>query len=221
MALRRFPVRRAAGLAAVATAALLLTACGGGDSSPSGAAGHSGHGTSTTAPSSTAPARKGGHNAHDVTFAQEMIPHHRQAVAMARLAPQRAKSQEVKDLAAAISEAQDPEIRTMTGWLRAWGEDVPADDGSGMADMPGMHHSGASMPGMVPDAGMEELGTLSGDAFDKAFLRMMVGHHEGAVEMARAEQAQGGYGPAKQMAGSIVASQSAEISAMRKMLGSR
>ncbi|MFF8595548.1 DUF305 domain-containing protein [Streptomyces sp. NPDC015220] len=230
MAIRRSLLRRTAALAAAATAALVLTACGG--DSDSGSSGHSEHGkgatadASASAPSAGHSAGQDGHNAQDVTFAQQMIPHHRQAVAMADLAPTRARSQQVKDLAASIRKAQDPEIDTMTGWLRAWGATVPEADASGMGDMPGMDHSGSghsgsSMPGMMSDSDMGELEKLSGAAFDQAFLRMMIGHHQGAVDMARTEQAKGVYGPATTLAKSIITSQSAEIAGMRKSLGER
>ncbi|MEU6477064.1 DUF305 domain-containing protein [Streptomyces sp. NPDC047017] len=221
--LPRTAFRRGAALAAATTAALALTACGGGDSTP----GHSAHSTAAASGPSVAPsAAQDGHNAQDVAFAQQMIPHHRQAVTMAALAPTRSASPQVKSLAAQIRKAQDPEIATMTGWLKAWGANVPDATASGMGDMPGMDHSGAghsgsSMPGMMSDADMGELGKLSGAAFDRAFLQMMIGHHEGAVVMAKAEQGKGGYRPAKAMAGSIVTSQSAEITEMKNLLGGR
>ncbi|SNX58026.1 uncharacterized protein SAMN06272735_2502 [Streptomyces sp. TLI_55] len=206
--------RRAAVLAvATVTAALVLTACGGDDS------GHAaGHGTSAspTASASTA------HNAQDVSFAQGMIPHHRQALEMAGLAADRASSADVKDLAARIEKAQDPEIETMSGWLKAWGEDVPAATGSAES-MPGMDHgadSGMSgMPGMMGDADMAKLEKASGKAFDTMFLTMMVEHHEGAVAMAKTEKAKGAYDPATAMADDIVTGQTAEIEEMNKLLG--
>jgi len=54
-------------------------------------------------------------SAHDVdkAFAQMMIPHHRGAVRMARLAQQRANHDEIKNLARAIISAQEREIETM------------------------------------------------------------------------------------------------------------
>ncbi|MEV7129520.1 DUF305 domain-containing protein [Streptomyces sp. NPDC093260] len=229
--LRRSVLRRSAALAAATTAALVLTACGGGaDSASPSRSAHSGHGA--TADAATPSTGRTGHNAQDVTFAQQMIPHHRQAVAMADLAPTRARSQQVKDLAAQIRKAQDPEIATMTGWLQAWGARVPESDASGTAGMPGMDHSGhpgsghsaasmPAMPGMMSDADMSGLEKMSGDVFDRAFLRMMIDHHEGALDMARTEQAKGAYGPATALAKSIAASQSAEIAGMRKMLGER
>jgi uncharacterized protein (DUF305 family) len=64
-------------------------------------------------------------NGADVAFAQQMIPHHRQAIQMAQHVEQRAASAELKQLASEIEKAQEPEIQTMTGWLHAWGKDVP------------------------------------------------------------------------------------------------
>ncbi|MDF3300881.1 DUF305 domain-containing protein [Streptomyces tropicalis] len=222
MASRRSLIRRTAALTAAATATVILAACGSSDSSSSSSSGHSGHdmgAMSSARPSAAASAAKGGKNAQDVSFAQKMIPHHRQAVSMAGLAPSRAKSQQVKDLAEKIEQAQAPEINTMSGWLRTWGAKVPGTGMSGMENMPGMAHSDSSMSGMMSDADMAELKGLSGAAFDRAFLQMMIRHHQGAIEMAKAEQAKGAYGPARTMAKSIVTSQSAEIAEMNAMLG--
>ncbi|MFF3446614.1 DUF305 domain-containing protein [Streptomyces sp. NPDC002667] len=221
MAPRRSLLRRTAVLAAAATAAVVLAACGSSDSSssPSGRTSHDTGAMSTAGPSGAASAAPGGHNTQDVSFAQGMIPHHRQAVAMADLAASRAKSQQVRHLAAKIRQAQDPEIDTMSGWLKAWDAKVPDTDASGMESMPGMDHSGSPMPGMMSDDDMGKLKRLSGDAFDKAFLRMMISHHEGALAMAKTERAKGAYGPATTMAKSIVASQSSEITGMDRMLG--
>ncbi|MGW1537965.1 DUF305 domain-containing protein [Streptomyces aureus] len=220
MTSRRSLSRRAVILAATVTAAVVLAGCGSSDSSSSSRhTGHDTEATSTAGSSGTASAAKGSHNAQDVSFAQGMIPHHRQAVAMAGLAATRAKSQQVKDLADKIERAQDPEINTMSGWLKAWDAKVPDADMTGMESMPGMDHSGSSMPGMMSGDDMAKLKDLSGDAFDKAFLRMMVSHHQGAIAMAKTERAKGAYGPATTMATSIVTSQSSEITGMDKLLG--
>lgn len=222
--------RRTALVAATATAAFVLAACGG-DSDGGGSAHEGPHGSaSASADAGSTPGTETGekaHNAQDVAFAQGMIPHHRQALEMARLAPDRSASAEVEDLAARIEKAQDPEITTMTGWLTAWGEDVPepaAPNASTGAteSMPGMDHSGhAGMPGMMDGQDMAELEKASGRAFDTMFLTMMVEHHEGAVEMARTEQAEGRYTPAKKLAEDIITAQNAEITEMNKLLGEK
>jgi len=200
-------IRRTALAATAGMAALVLSACGGG--------GHDmgSMGSGSASPSASASAA-GAHNDADVSFATEMIQHHRQAVEMAELADSRASSQEVKGLAAKIKGAQDPEIKTMSGWLTAWGEEVPAD----MSGMEG-HDMSSGMPGMMSSEDMDNLEKGSGAEFDKMFLEMMVEHHEGAVSMAKTEKANGEYGPAVKLADDVITAQTAEIEQMGKMLG--
>lgn len=208
MTAHRSMIRRAAAVAAAASASVVLAACGGGNDS---SAGHDGHGK-TSSPTSSASAEQGAQNAADISFAAGMIPHHRQAVEMAELAETRAQSSDVKELAAEIKKAQDPEIKTLSGWLTSWGEEAPKGGESS-------EHAGHSMSGMMTPEDMDKLDKASGKAFDTAFLEMMVKHHEGAVEMAKTEQSDGVYQPAQDMAGDIVTSQSAEITRMNKLLG--
>lgn len=149
------------------------------------------------------------HNAADVTFATDMIPHHRQAVLMAELAESRSDNPDVLGLAAAIRDAQDPEIQTMSGWLEQWGEPVPdAMDGMGHMDM----------PGMASDQEMADMEAASGSSFDGMFLESMIAHHTGAVQMAQAEQADGQYAAAVDLAEQIEQSQTAEIATMESLL---
>ncbi|MFF5447794.1 DUF305 domain-containing protein [Streptomyces sp. NPDC012888] len=210
-------VRRAALVALAAGAsALLLTACGSG---ADGSAGHAGtHASKAPAASPAAPSpAPGGRNAADTAFAKGMVPHHRQAVEMADLAPSRAGSAEVRELAAEIRKAQDPEIKTLSGWLASWGEQVPAE---GAADHSGHGTgSGPGMTGMMTAEEMDKLAGSSGKAFDTAFMELMIKHHEGAVEMARTELKDGAFPAAKEMAEAIIGSQSAEISRMKSLLG--
>ena len=173
----------------------------------------------------------GGHNQADVTFAQEMIPHHAQAVQMAEMAQESAASGQVKELAEDIRSAQDPEIELMTGWLEAWGEDVPEAggmSGEGAGDMDhGMDHDAsdgdsgaAAMPGMMSEQEMDDLGAASGATFDTMWLEMMIEHHEGAIEMARTEQATGENPDAIALAEDIETAQAEEIGTMERLLGS-
>ncbi|MEU9558319.1 DUF305 domain-containing protein [Streptomyces fumanus] len=200
-------IPRTALVASAGAASLVLAACGSNDGA---SAGHDGHGSSSSA-SVSAAASQGEHNAADIAFAKGMIPHHRQAVQMADLAPGRAESAEVKKLASEIKKAQDPEIETLSGWLTSWGEEVPAEGA--------MDHSMHDMGGMTTDEDMDSLKKASGKAFDTAFLEMMIKHHEGAVEMAKTEKADGSFPDAKKMADAIITSQTAEISRMNSLLG--
>jgi len=134
-----------------------------------------------------------------------MIPHHAQAVQMADMALGKASDGEVKTLAAAIKGAQDPEIVKMTGWLKGWAVPVPAT-GSGDA-----MHMGT---GMMSQSEMGALDQASGPAFDRMWVDMMTRHHQGAVEMAKAELAQGQNEDAKTLANEITAAQTVEIAKM-------
>ncbi len=188
-------MRKTLTAALLAASLLTLAACGNDDGTDAGA----------------------GHNDADVTFAQQMIPHHQQAIEMAELAETRASSQEVKDLAADIKGAQGPEIATMTGWLESWGEDVPSNDMSGM-DHGNM--AGDAMAGMMSEEEMAELGAVSGADFDQMFLTMMIEHHEGAIEMAQTEQEDGENSDAIALAEDIEAAQTSEIATMNELLDS-
>lgn len=210
MLMSRSLSRHAAAAAAAATAALVFAACGGGGNGPEGQ-------SPSAKPSAPASAKTGAHSAQDVAFAQGMIPHHRQALEMSEMASDHASSPKVKDLAQRINKAQGPEIKTMSGWLTAWGEDVPQG-------MPGMDHGGdhsmpSVMPGMMGTKDMEKLKKSSGKNFDTMFLTMMIEHHKGAVKMATIEKDKGKYGPAKKLADDIVTAQNAEITEMNKLLG--
>jgi len=120
-------------------------------------------------------ASTGRHNDADVSFAQMMIEHHRGAIEMADLAPSRAASDKVKQLAAKIKAAQAPEIEQMSGWLTAWGTG-PAASSPAMGGMSGMDHGSSTssgMPGMMSGEQMTQLTAATGAAFDKMFLQLM------------------------------------------------
>src|SRR3546814_148581 len=149
-------------------------------------------------------------NDADVAFAQQMIPHHQQAVEMAQLAADRAERQEVKDLAARVEAAQAPEIARLEGWLGEWGEDLPME---GMD----MDHGQDGM-GMMSDKDMSMLESASGAEFDRLFLEMMVRHHSGAIDMAEEELRDGQHPGALEMAPEIKDTQEAEVADMEALL---
>ncbi|WP_413642679.1 DUF305 domain-containing protein [Mycobacterium sp. RTGN5] len=166
---------------------------------------HSQHATATPTTSSTVAA----HNADDVMFAQMMIPHHQQAVELAALAPEHSTNQAVLTLAATISAEQQPEIQAMKALLLQWDADP-----NGMGD-----HGGHGMQGMVDDATMAKLKSLNGPQFDTLWLQAMIGHHQGAIDMANTEVAKGQSADMIAMAKTMITAQQAEINQMKQMLG--
>ncbi len=175
--------RTAAAFAAVAL--LTLTACGGGSE----------------------------HNDADVTFAQEMIPHHAQAVQMSEMLLDNSDvDPEVVDLAEQIKDAQAPEIDTMSGWLEDWDEDVPPTD-MGDMDMGDM-----DMAGMMSADDMMALEDAGPDDAARLFLEGMTVHHEGAIEMAEQEVDEGSAPEAIDLAETIIDAQQDEIDQMEELL---
>jgi uncharacterized protein (DUF305 family) len=205
--MKRHLTRRAILAGASLLTTIALAACG-----SDGTAGDE-HGMPGMTGMSSASTRATAHNNVDVMFAQMMIPHHQQAVAMAALAGSRASDAEVKQLASQIKAAQDPEITTMNGWLAAWGQ--PTIGPSGTSEMPGM---AGGMPGMMSTADMAKLTAATGKDFDKQFCAMMIAHHQGAITQARDEVAGGSDPAAKALAQNIITAQQAEIDQMNKIL---
>lgn len=200
--------RHVAMVGAVAAATLLLAACGSSDTS---GAGHEGHSAATQ--ESTKSPSAGAFNDADVTFAQSMIVHHQQALEMSKLADGRTSDQEIKTLAGQIEKAQDPEIKTMQSWLTSWGK----PESSGM-DHGGMNHGGGAMRGMMSEKGMADLTAAKGTDFDRKFAELMIAHHNGAIDMAKGEQKNGGDAAAKKLADDVIKNQSTEVKQMQGIL---
>jgi len=150
-------------------------------------------------------------NESDVTFLQNMVPHHQQAVEMAEMVPDQTSRPELLELSEAINSTQSAEIDQMNGLLEAAGEE-PA-----MA-MEGMDHSmgGMEMPGMMDQAAVDELAQLRDQEFDLAFIDMMVEHHSGAIEMAEQVIAEGQNPQVADLARDVIKAQRAEIDQMEQ-----
>jgi uncharacterized protein (DUF305 family) len=71
------------------------------------------------------------------------------------------------------------------------------------------NHSTMSMADMN-----KELDGLSGDAYDKAFIEMMIAHHQGAIDMARLSPSRANHAEVKDLSKAIIIAQEKEISDM-------
>ena len=185
-------------VSAAAAVALTLSGCAGGMSGMDMSA--------SDAPDTTSEPVATDFNDADVTFAQMMIPHHEQAVEMSEmLLAEDGIDERVRDLAARIKDAQQPEIDQMRKMLSDWGQD---DSGMG----------GMNDGGLLSDEDMTALEDATGDDAARLFLEQMTVHHEGAIEMAEAEAADGENAEAKELAETIVAAQTDEIAVMQGLL---
>ncbi len=111
----------------------------------------------------------------DTVFMNHMIVHHEQALTLSRLAPNRTNTQEILDLAGRIDVSQEDEISFMQGWLEERNIEVNAHMS--------MYHM--KMMGMASDQDIAKLSNSKGMEFDALFLRLMIAHHEGALDMVK------------------------------------
>lgn len=130
---------------------------------------------------------------YDAQFIDGMTIHHKAAVAMAEQALRESERAEIKQLAQNIITAQSREIEQMATWRSQWYPEVASTEGTGghMGDM--------------------ELSTDTTIPFDQRFITAMIGHHDGAIDMAQEAQTKAEHEEIKQLAQEIVKAQQAEV----------
>jgi len=143
----------------------------------------------------------------DSMFTAEMIPHHQAAIDMAALAPARSEHAEIKQLADAIATAQASEITLMKSVGKANGWDPNAKMQHAESDGMSKHEMGMDM---------DTSKLKSAKPFDKAFIEMMIPHHEGAILMAKHELARGSNADIRALGNRIIASQTEQIKQMKR-----
>ncbi len=137
----------------------------------------------------------------DISFMQDMIHHHAQALILAHLVPERTDREDLNLLALRIERSQEDEIRIMGRWLERHGAQVPEVDlyhpleagdpghqGHGDHGAHGDHdehmrHDHSDMAGMLSPEQLDELAAAQGQEFERLFLEGMIYHHEGALDM--------------------------------------
>nr|WP_062335713.1 DUF305 domain-containing protein [Herbidospora sakaeratensis] len=131
-----------------------------------------------------------GPNETDKTFAATLITHNLQAYDLTGLAGTAAGDQWIRDFAAEIRAAREPEVETLKGWLADWKVE-PLERGK-------------PMPGLISDKDMADLAASAGAVFDERFVALMIQHQKGALALAEEEATGGAYGPGVQMANAII-----------------
>jgi uncharacterized protein (DUF305 family) len=179
-----------------AAVALVAAGCGGDDD---GATEQTG-GQETTA---------SGQVPFDQAFIDAMVPHHREAIEMAKAADSRGLTQpDLQKIANDIDSSQQREIDQMLDWREQWfgtrelGPILPEVLGVPESEL-GMEHGSAD----------EVAGAVDVDA---KFAEMMVAHHEGAIAMAEVAKERGQHEEVKDLAEAIIDAQEREIGIMEK-----
>ena len=147
----------------------------------------------------------------DVEFMQGMIAHHAQAIVMSRMAESHGANPQVVKLSNKIDQSQIPEIRIMQGWLQRNNQFAP--------DTSSWHHM--TMAGMLTPAQLASLDAAKGVEFDRAYLRLMIQHHAGALKMVDdlfASPLAGQEVDVNVFANDVVTAQTTEIGIMQKLL---
>jgi uncharacterized protein (DUF305 family) len=140
----------------------------------------------------------------DKQFIEQMIPHHESAIAMAKLALEKSKHEEVKTLANNVITSQTAEINTMKQWYKDWyGTDVPVVSSNALWGG-GMMNIQVSMDELIAEAD-----------FDEAFLSQMIRHHQMAVMMANMLNASTNRSEMKKLGNDIISAQNKEIGDMQ------
>lgn len=150
----------------------------------------------------------------DVTFYQDMIVHHSQALVMVETALPRMTDTQARSLASRIGDEQRPEILAMTTWLQERKQEVPPQ-----ATNPRLgDHDHAGMPGMATPAQLDQLAKASGVEADRLFLTLMIAHHKGALTMVGEHGKSAGEEMVSEMADDINVTQAKQIGQMQQML---
>lgn len=168
----------------------------------------------------------------DAGFARDMQAHHAQAVQMSLLVLNSSQDEAVRQLASDILLTQQNQAGQLYGWLESWG--LPQASAAPAMAWMGSEHSGhggepaieggsatTTMPGMATPEQLRQLQTADPETADRLYLQLMIPHHRGGVEMAQAAVAGVQIDAVRRLAQTMVASQTAEIDLLQRMLAER
>jgi uncharacterized protein (DUF305 family) len=125
------------------------------------------------------------YNATDVMYLQMMLAHHEPSAKLLALGRERATRPDVRTMATELGAQTAADADAMAVQLRVWGRPTTTDHDPAHHEShgPGLHALG--------DTELAELAATAPEAFDIAFVTVLVGHQHNAVELARMETDEG------------------------------
>ncbi len=154
---------------------------------------------------------------YDQRFIDEMVMHHQGAIVSARMMIGGSVRAELRDLAARIEKGQQRQLDLMVTWRKQWYPNAAAP-ATGMDMMGGMMGNGSNQGMMGNSSNQGMMGKGGGQNSDRMFLRMMIPHHQLAIDMAKDALQNAERPEIKDLAREIIADQSAEITEMEGYL---
>jgi uncharacterized protein (DUF305 family) len=147
---------------------------------------------------------------YDLRFIDEMTIHHRMAIMSSEHMISDSERPELRKLADNIQKSQSEQIDQMQEWRQRWYPNTGPAYGvpAGMMD--------AGMMERMMGGSMQQV--MGGSAADEMFLRMMIPHHEQAIEMSEQALDEAEHPEIKELAKKIIDEQSAEIKLMQGYL---
>ncbi len=119
------------------------------------------------------------HSFDDVDFSRKMIVHNQQAIEMTETILATSTNQAVRDIASDIQQEQQSAEEQYKSWLGEWNETY-----TNLSDFPEMdgHDMYPTYLGLARATDMAILKAATGNDADRLFIRLMIAHHEGAIQ---------------------------------------
>jgi uncharacterized protein (DUF305 family) len=147
---------------------------------------------------------------YDLQFIEEMTVHHQMAIMSSERMISDSERPELRQLAENIQESQSEQIDQMQRWRDEWYPDAERTRGirgGMMCEEMGPGMMGGSMHGIS-----------STDATDAMFLRMIIPHHQQAIDMSEEALDKAEHPEIRELAQQIIDEQAAEIELMQSCL---
>ena len=147
----------------------------------------------------------------DLQFIDQMIPHHQGALMSSEHMISNSKRPELRQLYENIQKSQSEQIEQMQDWRKEWYPDARQAAGM-MSD----GQTGSMMGSGMMASSMQ--GMMGGNALDTMFLKMMIPHHQMAVDMSEEALSKAEHPELGDLARKISDEQSSEIELMQGYL---